>query len=76
MTIYKLNRPQEELTVTHKFNSYNAAIAFQSGTGLLNPSKPYKRMLCVNGAIVPVWCVTLPNVSAAKAKPTYERIAA
>lgn len=62
--------------IAMRFNSYNAAVQFAQGSGLLNPSKPYKRMLQINGSIVPVWHVTLPNVACSDKKPTFERIAA
>lgn len=73
MTIFRLTRPKESI-MTMKFATYNAAIAFARGSGLLNPSKPYKRTLHIDGDIKIVWCVTMPQVKFCSAQ--YERIAA
>lgn len=73
MAIFRLTRPRESI-MTMKFATYNAAIAFARGSGLLNPSKPYKRIMNINGEIKPIWCVTMPQVKFTSAQ--YERIAA
>jgi hypothetical protein len=72
MAIYRLTRPKG--TTTMKFNSYNAAIAFAKGSGLLNPSKPYKRVIHNADGTQVIWCVTLPALKNAKA--TYTKLAA
>lgn len=68
MAIYQMQRPRTSLQ-TMKFATYNAAIAFTTKSGLLKPTKPYKRMMIVNGTITPVWCVTLScTVNTARAE--------
>lgn len=72
MTIYQMNRPNPCL-ITMKFKTYNEAIDFSSKSGMMKATKPYKRMLNVNGDIMPVWCVTLPQTKPQEA--TYKKAA-
>ena len=73
MTVYTMERPKEAI-MTMKFSSYNAAIDFSSKSGLLKPSKPYKRLVWKDGNQVPVWCVTLSGTLKDE-KPTYKKAA-
>lgn len=67
MAVYILNRPASSAVVTMKFNSYNAAVDFFKRSGMLQPSKPYKRHIFKDDEIVQVWCVTLPNMNPSEA---------
>lgn len=75
MSVFRMNRPKNFLT-TMKFSSYNAAIAFANQSGMLNPTKPYKRLAWKNDEQVLVWCVTLVCSPADASKATFEKLAA
>jgi hypothetical protein len=66
--IFTIKRSAAPSAVTMKFKSYNAAIEFANKSGMMKASKPYKRMLTINGEIVPVWCVSMPNLKPQKAQ--------
>lgn len=44
---------------TLKFNDYAAADQFANKSGILNPTRPYKRTVWKDGVQIIVWCVTL-----------------
>jgi len=73
-TVHVMKRPTSCLQ-TMKFRTYNAAIDFASKSGLLKPTKPYKRTMYINGSLEPVWCVTLAQTFK-PANATFERKAA
>lgn len=66
--IFTIKRIATPSAVTMKFKSYNAAIEFANKSGMMKASKPYKRMLTIDGEIVPVWCVTMPNLTPTQPK--------
>jgi hypothetical protein len=55
-----------------KFHSFNAAVDFAQKSGMMKASKPYKRMIMIDGELKAVWHVTMPNARPEKA--TYTRI--
>lgn len=59
---YAFNNKQPEgmpYMTTLKFNNYAAADQFASKSGVLNPTRPYKRTIWKDGVQIIVWCVTL-----------------
>jgi hypothetical protein len=50
---------REPYMTTLKFNDYDAALQFSSKSGVLHPTRPYKRTIWKDGVQIIVWCVTL-----------------
>jgi hypothetical protein len=62
MATYILNRPKKSAVYTMKFKSFEQARDFANkSAAVMRASKPYKRMLYINGSIVPVWMVSIPS---------------
>jgi hypothetical protein len=71
MTVYLMHRPKVSSVVTMKFKTYEEAKNFAAKSQLLESSKPYRRMMEIEGTMVPIWNVSLPSAKAGKA--TYSK---
>lgn len=67
MATFIMQRPTNSAVVTMKFKSYNAAVDFAKRSGMLQPSKPYKRNIYQDGELTQIWCVTMPNMNPSNA---------
>lgn len=68
MAIYQMKAPASPAVITMKFLTYNAAIDFSSKSGTMKPTKPYKRIISIDGVFTPIWCVTMPAPKPGKAE--------
>lgn len=52
-------------TSTKHFKTYDAALAFATKQGINAYSKPWRQLIWLSGAQVPIWSVTLAGTPAA-----------